>query len=311
MNTVATEVWWVDEKPQWLKVRLRQGPHYVELKRLMQELKLHTVCEEARCPNIFECWGHRTATFMILGNICTRACRFCAVTTGRPTELDWEEPERVANAVERLRLRHVVITSVARDDLLDGGAAVFAETIRAIRRRCPNTSIEALIPDFNGDWNALQTVLEAEPDILNHNVETVRRLSDHVRSKAKYDRSMALLAESKRRAPQIKTKSGIMLGLGETWAEIIETLRDLRACNVDIVTIGQYLRPTNSPIHLPVKKYYHPHEFEELKHIALQMGFLHVESGPLVRSSYHAHEQAERALTYASGNGHVDTQRTR
>lgn len=301
----------MDQRPQWLKVRLRQGPHYVEIKRLMQELKLHTVCEEARCPNIFECWGYRTATFMILGNICTRACRFCAVTTGRPTELDWEEPERVANAVEHLRLRHVVITSVARDDLADGGAAVFAETIRAIRRRCPNTSVEALIPDFNGDWGALQTVLEAEPDILNHNVETVRRLSDHVRSKAKYERSMALLAEAKRRAPQIKTKSGIMLGLGETWAEIIETLRDLRACNVDIVTIGQYLRPTNNPIHLPVKKYYHPQEFEELGRIARQMGFLHVESGPLVRSSYHAHEQAERALTHVSGNGPVDAQTVR
>ncbi|WP_243123445.1 lipoyl synthase [Thermaerobacter sp. FW80] len=287
-------------RPDWLKVRLAQGPNYNRLKRLLRGMDLHTVCEEARCPNIYECFENLTATFMILGNICTRACRFCAVTTGRPTELDWAEPERVAAAVERLGLRHVVVTSVARDDLRDGGAIIFAETIRAIRRRCPDTAVEVLIPDFNGDWDALQVVLDAEPDILNHNVETVRRLSDKVRSRAKYDRSLALLAESKRRAPHIKTKSGLMLGLGETWEEILETLRDLRAHRVDIVTIGQYLRPTRDPIHLPVERYYHPDEFAELKRIGLAMGFSHVESGPLVRSSYHAHEQADRARARAA-----------
>lgn len=295
VHTEAIRVESVNRRPPWLRVRLRSEPYYIEVIRAVRELNLHTVCEEARCPNIYECWAQRTATFMILGNICTRACRFCAVTTGRPTELDWAEPERVAAAVERLGLQHVVVTSVARDDLRDGGAAIFAATIHAIRRRCPDTAVEVLIPDFNGDWDALQTVLDARPDILNHNLETVRRLSDKVRSRAKYDRSLALLAESKRRAPEIKTKSGIMLGLGETWEEIIETLRDLRAVGVDIVTIGQYLRPTSSSIHLPVEKYYHPDEFAELKRIGLEMGFSHVESGPLVRSSYHAHEQAERA----------------
>ncbi|ADU51774.1 lipoic acid synthetase [Thermaerobacter marianensis DSM 12885] len=287
--------------PDWLKVRLAQGPNYNRLKRLLRGMSLHTVCEEARCPNIYECFENLTATFMILGNICTRACRFCAVTTGRPTELDWAEPERVADAVERLGLQHVVVTSVARDDLRDGGAIIFAETVRAIRRRCPDTAVEVLIPDFNGDWDALQVVLDAEPDILNHNVETVRRLSDKVRSRATYDRSLALLAESKRRAPHIKTKSGLMLGLGETWDEILETLRDLRAHQVDIVTIGQYLRPTRDPIHLPVEKYYHPDEFAELKRIGLALGFAHVESGPLVRSSYHAHEQADRARARQGG----------
>ena len=291
--------------PDWLKVRLAQGPNYSRLKRLLRGMSLHTVCEEARCPNIYECFENLTATFMILGNICTRACRFCAVTTGRPTELDWAEPERVADAVSRLGLQHVVVTSVARDDLRDGGAAVFAETIRAIRRRCPDTAVEVLIPDFNGDWDALQVVLDAGPDILNHNVETVRRLSDRVRSRAKYDRSLALLAESKRRAPHIKTKSGLMLGLGETWDEILETLRDLRAHQVDIVTIGQYLRPTREPVHLPVEKYYHPDEFAELKRIGLELGFSHVESGPLVRSSYHAHEQADRARR-REGTGSAD-----
>lgn len=280
-------------KPEWLKIRLTTGEQYTELKRLMRSKTLHTVCEEAKCPNIHECWANRTATFMILGNVCTRACRFCAVATGMPTELDLGEPERVAEAAERMGLRHCVVTSVARDDLTDGGASIFAETIRALRRRLPLCGVEVLIPDFMGREESLKTVLAAKPDILNHNVETVERLSDRVRSKAKYGRSLELLARSKRLAPRIPTKSSLMLGVGEEWDEILRTMDDLRQADVDILTIGQYLQPTAQ--HLPVKRYYAPEQFAELKREGLKRGFRHVESGPLVRSSYHAHEQASSA----------------
>ncbi|MCL6549060.1 MAG: lipoyl synthase [Alicyclobacillus sp.] len=280
-------------RPDWLKIQLRTGPNYRDLKQIMRGKSLHTVCEEARCPNIYECWEHRTATFMILGDVCTRACRFCAVTSGRPTELDLAEPARVAQAVVEMGLQHVVVTSVARDDLADGGASVFAATIRAVRERVPSCGVEVLIPDFMGNWDALKVVLDASPDILNHNVETVRRLSDKVRSKAKYDRSLELLRRSKEMRPDIRTKSSIMVGVGETWEEILETMDDLRAAEVDILTVGQYLRPTQR--HLPVERFYTPAEFLRLRAEGLQRGFAHVESGPLVRSSYHAHEQVVRA----------------
>ncbi|GEN33330.1 lipoyl synthase [Aneurinibacillus danicus] len=282
-----------ERKPEWLKIKLNTGENFKELKRMMRGKTLHTVCEEARCPNIYECWANRTATFMILGDMCTRACRFCAVKTGLPTELDLAEPERVAEATEQMGLKHVVVTSVARDDLKDGGALIFAETIRAIRKRAPLCSIEVLIPDFLGNWDALKTVMDAKPDILNHNIETVERLSDRVRSKAKYNRTLELLSKSKEFQPDVPTKSSIMIGVGETIEEIIATMDDLRRMDVDILTIGQYLQPT--PKHLPVKKFYHPDEFAKLKEEGLKRGFKHVESGPLVRSSYHAHEQVESA----------------
>ncbi|MGG4524225.1 lipoyl synthase [Aneurinibacillus migulanus] len=282
-----------ERKPEWLKIKLNTGENFKELKRMMRGKTLHTVCEEARCPNIYECWANRTATFMILGDLCTRACRFCAVKTGLPTELDLAEPERVAEATEQMGLTHVVVTSVARDDLKDGGALVFAETIQAIRKRTPLCSIEVLIPDFLGNWDALKVVMDAKPDILNHNIETVERLSDRVRSKAKYNRTLELLAKSKEFQPKVPTKSSIMIGVGETTEEIIATMDDLRRVDVDILTIGQYLQP--SPKHLPVKKFYHPDEFAQLKEEGLKRGFKHVESGPLVRSSYHAHEQVESA----------------
>lgn len=282
-----------ERKPEWLKIKLNTGENFKELKRMMRGKTLHTVCEEARCPNIYECWANRTATFMILGDMCTRACRFCAVKTGLPTELDLAEPERVAEATEQMGLKHVVVTSVARDDLKDGGALIFAETIRAIRKRVPLCSIEVLIPDFLGNWDALKTVMDAKPDILNHNIETVERLSDRVRSKAKYNRTLELLSKSKEFQPDVPTKSSIMIGVGETIEEIIATMDDLRRMDVDILTIGQYLQPT--PKHLPVKKFYHPDEFAKLKEEGLKRGFKHVESGPLVRSSYHAHEQVESA----------------
>lgn len=285
----------IERKPDWLKIKLTTGENYKELKSMMRGKTLHTVCEEAKCPNIHECWANRTATFMILGDICTRACRFCAVKTGLPTELDLQEPERVAEASEQMGLRHVVVTSVARDDLKDGGASIFAETIRAIRRRLPLTGVEVLIPDFQGDEAALRTVLEAEPNILNHNVETVERMSDRVRSKAKYGRSLELLQRSKKIRPSIPTKSSIMIGVGETWDEILQTMDDLRAVDCDILTIGQYLQP--SPSHLAVKQYYTPEQFAELKREGMKRGFRHVESGPLVRSSYHAHDQVISAGT--------------
>ena len=274
---------------------MRNGPNYRELQEIMRGLDLHTVCEEARCPNIGECWEHRTATFMILGRICTRACRFCAVTTGVPTVVDEHEPVRVAEAVGKMGLRHVVVTSVARDDLPDGGAAIFAETIRQIRLHHPTTKIEVLIPDFQGDQQSLRTVIEARPDILNHNVETVPRLQRRVRAKGRWERSLDVLRWTKSIDPTVLTKSGLMLGIGETWDEIVDALRGLRQVDCDIVTIGQYLRP--SMMHLPIERYYTPEEFAELKRIGLEMGFRHVESGPLVRSSYHAHEQAAETET--------------
>jgi lipoyl synthase len=283
-----------ERKPDWLKIKLTAGDNFNELKGMMRSKTLHTVCEEARCPNIHECWAvHKTATFMILGDICTRACRFCAVKTGLPTELDLQEPERVAEAAEQMNLRHCVITSVARDDLTDGGASIFAETIRAVRRRLPFCSVEVLIPDFMGNEQSLRTVLEAKPDILNHNVETVERLSDSVRAKAKYDRTLELLARSKRIAPSIPTKSSIMVGVGEQWDEILRTMDDLREVDCNIMTIGQYLQPSLK--HLSVSKYYTPQEFAMLKEEGMKRGFSHVESGPLVRSSYHAHEQVRAA----------------
>lgn len=280
-------------KPDWIRIKLTTGDNYTEIKDMMRSKTLHTVCEEARCPNIYECWANRTATFMILGDICTRACRFCAVNTGMPTELDLQEPERVAEAAEKMGLRHCVITSVARDDLNDGGASIFAETIRAMRRRMPFCTVEVLIPDFMGNWDALKLVMDAKPDILNHNVETVERLSDRVRAKAKYERTLELLRQAKLMQPDIPTKSSIMLGVGEEWDEILKTMDDLRAVDVDILTIGQYLQPTSK--HLIVEKYYTPEQFAELKEEGLKRGFSHVESGPLVRSSYHAHEQVKSA----------------
>ncbi len=283
----------IERKPDWLKIKLTTGENYKELKQMMRTKTLHTVCEEAKCPNIHECWANRTATFMILGDICTRACRFCAVKSGLPTELDLQEPERVAEAAEQMGLRHVVVTSVARDDLQDGGASIFAETIRAIRKRLPFSGVEVLIPDFMGNEASLRMVLEAKPDILNHNVETVERMSDRVRSKAKYSRSLELLRRSKEIAPSIPTKSSIMLGVGEEWPEILQTMDDLRAVDCNIMTIGQYLQPTLQ--HLPVKQFYTPEQFAELKEEGMKRGFSHVESGPLVRSSYHAHEQVESA----------------
>jgi lipoic acid synthetase len=260
---------------------------------MMRSKTLHTVCEEAKCPNIHECWANRTATFMILGDICTRACRFCAVKTGLPTELDLAEPERVAEAAEQMGLRHCVVTSVARDDLSDGGASIFAGTIRALRERLPMCGVEVLIPDFMGRAESLYAVLDEKPDILNHNIETVERLSDRVRSKAKYRRSLELLERSKAYAPGIRTKSSIMIGVGETMEEVLATMEDLRAVDCDIMTIGQYLQPSKQ--HLYVDKYYTPDEFAMLKEEGLKRGFAHVESGPLVRSSYHAHEQVELA----------------
>ncbi|RYG72389.1 lipoyl synthase [Lentibacillus lipolyticus] len=281
-------------KPEWLKTDLKTNKSYTGLKKLMREKRLNTVCEEARCPNIHECWSERqTATFMILGNVCTRGCRFCAVATGRPSELDWGEPERVAESVEIMGLKHVVVTAVARDDLNDGGAAVFAETVRAIRRKNPGCTIEILPSDMKGDYESLYTLMNSEPDIFNHNIETVRRLTKRVRAIATYDRSLKLLERVKEIAPNTPTKSSIMVGLGETKEEIVEAMDDLRAHNVDIMTIGQYLQPTKK--HLNIERYYHPDEFEELKQIALEKGFSHCESGPLVRSSYHADEQVSAA----------------
>ncbi|AEH46599.1 lipoyl synthase [Parageobacillus thermoglucosidasius] len=281
-------------KPDWLKIKLNTNENYTGLKKLMRENRLHTVCEEAKCPNIHECWAaRRTATFMILGNVCTRACRFCAVKTGLPTELDWQEPERVAESVRLMNLKHVVVTAVARDDLKDGGAAVFAETIRAIRRKNPFTTIEVLPSDMGGVYENLKTLMDARPDILNHNIETVRRLTPRVRARATYERSLEFLRRAKELQPDIPTKSSIMVGLGETKEEIIEAMDDLRANHVDILTIGQYLQPTKK--HLKVVKYYHPDEFKELKEIALSKGFTHCEAGPLVRSSYHADEQVNAA----------------
>ncbi len=273
--------------PPWFKVRLSQGPDYREIRRTMDRLGLHTICEEARCPNVWECWNNRTATFLILGDICTRRCHYCAVTTGRPLELDRAEPLRVAEAVQALGLRHAVITSVNRDELPDGGAAIFAETIRHIRRLIPTCSVEVLIPDFEGNEEALGAVVAERPDILNHNIETVARLFPSIRPQGKYARSIELLDRAKRLGA--RTKSGLIVGMGETTEEIREVMRDLRAVQCDILTIGQYLQPSKD--HLPVARFYHPDEFAALKTEGMAMGFSHVESGPLVRSSYHAEKQ--------------------
>ena len=287
----------VARRPEWLKVRMPGGSNYKELKTIMRDNSLHTVCEEAHCPNMGECWEYRTATFMILGEICTRACGFCAVTSGRPTGLDLHEPSRVADAVQRMGLRHVVITSVNRDDLPDGGSSVFAATIRKVREANPGCTIEVLIPDFEGVESSLLNVVQAEPELLDHNVETVERLTKRVRRKAQYRRSLAVLLRAKELAPCRLTKSGIMLGLSETDEEIAATLADLRSARVDVVTIGQYLRP--SAKHLAVEKFYTPAEFSRWREYGMGLGFRHVESGPQVRSSYHAHEHA--ALLSAAG----------
>ena len=278
-------------KPDWLKVRAPGSPRYASLKSLMRDLNLHTVCEEAQCPNIGECWNHGTATFMILGDVCTRACSYCAVSHGRPGAVDSGEPARVADAIRTLGLDYVVITSVDRDDLSDGGAAIFAETIRETRARLPGCRIEVLIPDFQGNEAALRAVLDAAPDVLNHNTETVPRLYRMARSGGRYARTLALLDRSRRYAPGIPTKTGVMVGLGEEREELLATFTDLRTAGCGILTIGQYLRP--SAAHAAMVRYYHPDEFRELKQAALAMGFVHVESGPLVRSSYHAHETAD------------------
>ncbi|MCY9509471.1 lipoyl synthase [Paenibacillus larvae] len=289
----------LERKPEWLKIKLASNENFKDIKNMMRSKTLHTVCEEAKCPNIHECWAqHRTATFMILGDICTRACRFCAVNTGMPTELDLEEPGRVADAAVQMGLKHCVITSVARDDLKDGGASIFAACIKAVRSKNPFCSVEVLIPDFMGDEDSLRIMMDAKPDILNHNIETVRRLSDSVRAKAKYERSLELLRRAKEMQPDIPTKSSLMIGVGEEWNEILETMDDLRAINCDIMTIGQYLQP--SVKHLRVERYYTPEQFAELKEEGMKRGFKHVESGPLVRSSYHAHEQVKSASNPAN-----------
>jgi lipoyl synthase len=281
-------------RPEWLRVKFFGGERYQDLKRIMRTLDLHTVCESARCPNMGECWEHGTATFMILGDICTRACGFCAVPSGRPVgPPDEEEPFRVGEAVARLGLRYAVVTSVNRDDQPDGGAHIFARTIEEIRRRVPGCKVEVLIPDFRGDWKALNTVLAARPNVLNHNTETVPRLYRQVRKGAVYERSLELLRRAKTARPETPTKTGLMLGLGEEKEEVLATLRDLAEQGTDILTLGQYLQPTRE--HLPIVRYVHPDEFAEYKVLGEAMGFKHVEAGPLVRSSYHAFEQTESA----------------
>ena len=283
----------VGRKPGWLKVKAPGGATYADVKRLMRDLKLNTVCEEARCPNIGECWDHRAATFMILGDVCTRNCAYCAVAHGTPVPYDADEPARLADAVTQMALRHVVITSVDRDDLPNGGAEAFAACVREIRARMPDTSVELLIPDFKGSDAALAIVVDARPDILNHNLETVERLYRIARPGGRYPRALRLLRRAKEMAPDGLTKSGIICGLGEEWDELLLAMRDLREQGVDILTLGQYLRPTGG--HLPVARFYTPDEFAELRRLGLAMGYRHVESGPLVRSSYHAWEQVQHA----------------
>ena len=285
-------------KPSWLKVKAPGGPNYVQVKAMMRELGLHTVCEEARCPNVGECWEHKAATFMILGDVCTRNCTYCAVSHGTPTAFDPLEPVRLAEAVSRMGLQHVVITSVDRDDLPNGGAEAFAGCISEIRRRLPDTTVEVLIPDFKGSEVALRIVMDARPDILNHNLETAERLYRLARPGGRYDRALRLLANARRMAPGGLTKSGIILGMGEEWDEVLVCLRDLRRSDVNIVTLGQYLRPSGS--HMPVARYYSPAEFDELREFGLALGFTHVQASPLTRSSYHAWEQ----VTAAKGGGH-------
>jgi lipoyl synthase len=279
------------ERPKWLRAPAPSGENYHELKQLIERLRLHTVCESAACPNVGECWNHRTATFMILGNVCTRRCGFCAVQKGGPLPVDYDEPQRVAEAVEAMGLKFAVVTSVNRDDRPDGGAELFALTIRAIRARVPGCGVEVLVPDFQGSREAVDTVLDASPDVFNHNTETVPRLYRQVRLGARYDRSLDVLAYAKQAARRIPTKSGLMLGLGEKEDEVLGVMRDLRAHHVDILTLGQYLRP--SPKHLPIVRYIPPEEFDQYRRAGYEMGFAHVESGPLVRSSYHASEAAK------------------
>lgn len=285
-------------KPTWLKARAPVGENFHNLKRLARGLGLHTVCESAQCPNIGECWNHGTATFMLLGDICTRRCGFCAVPKGKPLSIDWEEPKRVAHAVASLGIKHAVVTSVNRDDDNLGGARIFAETIREIREVSPGCRVEVLIPDFQGIEEALRVVLGAHPDVLNHNTETVPRLYRVVRSGARYERTLRLLQNAKEFSPGIVTKSGLMVGLGETTPELIDVFHDLASRGVDILTVGQYLRPSLD--HLPIARFYSPEEFQFLKQAALECGFRHVESGPLVRSSYHAHEQANVGVSALS-----------
>jgi len=298
INTVAVEVPLEfvrprEPKPEWLKVRAPGSENYLRLKGIMQDLKLNTVCEDARCPNIGECWHHGTATFMILGDVCTRACAYCAVAHGRPPKYDISEPARVAEAIGEMRLQHAVITSVDRDDLPDFGAYIFAETIRQIKQRLPDCSVEVLVPDFQGNEDSIRAVLEAGPDIYNHNTETVPRLYKRCRPGGRYERVMQIFRTAKRLAPQIPTKTGIILGMGETLEEVELVMRDLRAVDVDILTLGQYLRPSEN--HHPIDRYVTPEEFRRMRDIGMSMGFRHVESGPLVRSSYHAWEQVQAA----------------
>jgi lipoic acid synthetase len=280
-------------KPNWLKVKAPGGQNYAEIRRLMQDLRLHTVCEEAHCPNVGECWNHRTATFLILGDVCTRNCAYCAVAHGTPPEYDVDEPVRLAEAVTAMRLEHVVITSVDRDDLPDGGAEIFAGCVQEIRNRLPETSVEVLIPDFQGSERALRMVLDARPAILNHNLETVERLYPLLRPGGRYSRALQLLERAKDHNPEQLTKSGIICGMGEEWDELLGAMTALRAADVDIITLGQYLRPSGG--HLAVTRFYTPDEFEQLGALGRQMGFRHVEAGPLVRSSYHAWDQAKKA----------------
>jgi lipoic acid synthetase len=282
-----------ERKPPWLKVQAPGGSNYLRLKNLMRELDLHTVCEEAHCPNVGECWQHGTATFMILGDVCTRNCAYCAVAHGRPPKFDPAEPERVAQAAAQMSLQHVVLTSVDRDDLPDFGAWAFAETIRQIKAQVPGCSVEVLVPDFQGREESIRAVLEANPDIYNHNTETVPRLYKKCRPGGRYNRVMEIFRTSKRIAPNIPTKTGIILGMGETIEEVVATMRELREVDVDILTLGQYLRP--SADHIPIDRYVTPEEFAQLKREGMAMGFRHVESGPLVRSSYHAWEQVQAA----------------
>ncbi|HEX6597779.1 MAG TPA: lipoyl synthase [Gemmatimonadaceae bacterium] len=282
-----------ERKPPWLKVRAPGGENYLRLRQLMRDLDLHTVCEEAHCPNVGECWEHGTATFMILGDVCTRNCAYCAVAHGRPPKFDPAEPERVAEAAATMRLQHVVLTSVDRDDLPDYGAWAFAETIRQIKLRCPETSVEVLVPDFQGNEDSISAVLEARPDIYNHNTETVPRLYKRCRPGGRYERVMRIFTTAKRLAPDIPTKTGIILGMGETNEEVVAVMRDLRDVDVDILTLGQYLRPSDG--HIPLDRYVTPEEFRHFREVGMELGFRHVESGPLVRSSYHAWEQVQAA----------------
>ena len=279
--------------PEWLKVPMPGGPNYMKLRDLLKTERLHTVCEEAHCPNIGECWERGTATFMILGDICTRACSYCAVTSGTPVGLDLQEPVRLAETVERMGLSYVVITSVDRDDLPDGGAFIYSQCISRVRNRMPACKVEVLVPDFRGDWDALAVVMDAGPDTLNHNIETCRRVFRRVRAGGDYDLSLELIERAGRLNPESVTKSGMMVGLGETWDEIVDTMRDLRSVDCDLLTIGQYLRPTQK--HTPLIKWYTPGEFDELRQEGERLGFSHVASGPLVRSSYHADEQHSSA----------------